>query len=191
MSPQVRVTRRGKVKPVRYRALQPWSLLWLTLFWVGLWGSITPNIVLAGVAVAVAVSLAFPLPPIDLGARVRVVPLVWLVAHFLYDIVKASILVSVVVLRRRPVRNAVVAVDLRSNSDFVLTAVGAMLTLVPGSIIVEARRSTHTLYLHVLDVDTPDEAAAFRRAALEVEARFLRAFEPKPGTALATEEAAR
>ena len=39
------------------------------------------------------------------GARVRVLPLVWLVLHFLYDVVKASVLVSVVVLRRRPVRN--------------------------------------------------------------------------------------
>lgn len=182
MNPQVRVTRGGKVKPVRYRALQPWSLLWLTLFWVGLWGSITPNIVLTGIVAAVAVSYAFPLPPIDLGARVRLIPLVWLVLHFLYDIVKASVLVSIVVLRRRPVSNAVVAVDLRSNSDFVLTAVGAMLTLVPGSIIVEARRSTHTLYLHVLDVDTVEQADAFRQEALAVEARFLRAFEPKPET---------
>lgn len=191
MSPKVRVTRRGKVKPARYRVLQPWSLMWLTLFWIGLWGSITPNIVLSGVVVAVVVSVALPLPPIDLGARVRLLPLLWLVAHFLFDIVKASVLVSVVVLRRRPVSNAVVAVDLRSNSDFVLTAVGAMLTLVPGSIILEARRSTHTLYLHVLDVDTPEEAETFRRGALEVEERFLRAFVPRVGTALATEEAAR
>lgn len=191
MSPKVRVTRRGKVKPARYRVLQPWSLMWLTLFWIGLWGSITPNIVLSGVVVAVVVSVALPLPPIDLGARVRLLPLLWLVLHFLFDIVKASVLVSVVVLRRRPVSNAVVAVDLRSNSDFVLTAVGAMLTLVPGSIILEARRSTHTLYLHVLDVDTPEEAETFRRGALEVEERFLRAFVPRVGTALATEEAAR
>lgn len=191
MSPKVRVTRRGKVKPARYRVLQPWSLMWLTLFWIGLWGSITPNIVLSGVVVAVVVSVALPLPPIDLGARVRLLPLLWLVLHFLFDIVKASVLVSVVVLRRRPVSNAVVAVDLRSNSDFVMTAVGAMLTLVPGSIILEARRSTHTLYLHVLDVDTPEEAETFRRGALEVEERFLRAFVPRVGTALATEEAAR
>lgn len=179
MSPQLRTTRRGKVKPVRYRALQPWSMLWLTFLWVALWGSFSPGIVLTGVAVAAATSYAFPLPPVDLGARVRLLPLLWLVLHFLYDVVKASVLVSIVVLRRRPVNNAVVAVDLRSNSDFVLTAVGAMLTLVPGSIIVEARRSTHTLYLHVLDVDTPEQAEAFREEALRVEERFLRAFEPR------------
>jgi len=40
-------------------------------------------------------------------------------------------------------------------------------------------------------VDTPEEAETFRRGALEVEERFLRAFVPRVGTALATEEAAR
>lgn len=184
--PLLRTNRRGQVKPVRYRALQPWSTLWLTLFWMALWGSVSPGVVLMGLAVAVATSYAFPLPPVDLGARVRFWPLVWLVVHFLFDVVRASVLVSMVVLRRRPVSNAVVTVDLRSNSDFVLTAVGAMLTLVPGSIIVEARRSTHTLYLHVLNVDTPEEAEAFRREALAVEARFLKAFEPRPETVSST-----
>lgn len=186
MTPLLRTTRRGEVKLVRYRAIQPWSVVWLTVLWMALWGSWSPGVVLMGVAVAVAASWAFPLPPVDLGARVRVLPLVWLVLHFLYDVVKASVLVSIVVLRRRPVSNAVVTVNLRSNSDFVLTAVGAMLTLVPGSIIVEARRSTHTLYLHVLDVDTPEQAEAFREQALAVEARFLKAFEPRPETVSST-----
>ena len=178
MSPQMRMTRSGKMKPVRYRAIQPWPMVWLVAFWMGLWGSWSPGIVLSGVAVALVASLAFPLPPVSIGAKVRVLPLVWLVLHFLYDVVRASVLVSKVVLRRRPVKNAIVAVDLHSDSDFVLTAVAALLTLVPGSIVVEARRSTHTLYLHVLDVD--DEAAVekFRAEAFAVEQRFLRAFVP-------------
>lgn len=174
----MRMTRNGKLKPVRYRAVQPWPMIWLVLFWMGLWGSWSPSIVLSGVAVAFAASLAFPLPPVSIGAKVRLLPLLWLILHFLFDVLRASILVSKVVLRRRPVRNAIVTVDLHSDSDFVLTAVAAMLTLVPGSIVVEARRSTHTLYLHVLDVD--DEAAVerFRAEAFAVEQRFLRAFVP-------------
>ncbi|MFC6695402.1 Na+/H+ antiporter subunit E [Nocardioides daphniae] len=176
----MRTTRSGKLRPARYRAIQPWPMLWLVLFWVGLWGTWSPGIVLLGVVVAALASYAFPLPPVSIGARVRLLPLAWLVLHFLYDVVKASVLVSIVVLRRRPVRNAIVTVDLQSDSDFVLTAVGAMLTLVPGSIIVEARRSTHTLFLHVLDVDDVAGAEAFRQQALAVEERFLAAFEPIP-----------
>lgn len=178
MSPQVRVTRRGKVKPVRYRAIQPWPMLWLVLFWMGLWGSFSPAIILSGVLAAFVVVLAFPLPPVSIGAKVRFLPLLWLIGHFLVDVVRASIDVSIVVLRRRPVKNAIVTVDLHSDSDFVLTAVAAMLTLVPGSIVVEARRSTHTLYLHVLDVDDEGAVERFRADALAVETRFLRAFEP-------------
>lgn len=178
MSPQMRVTRSGKLKPVRHRAIQPWPMIWLVLFWMGLWGSWSPSIVLTGVVAAFFVVLAFPLPPVSIGARVRVLPLLWLIVHFLVDVVRASFLVSVVVLRRRPVKNAIVTVDLHSDSDFVLTAVAAMLTLVPGSIVVEARRSTHTLYLHVLDVDDEEAVEKFRAEAFAVEQRFLRAFEP-------------
>ncbi|WP_127479488.1 Na+/H+ antiporter subunit E [Nocardioides pantholopis] len=180
MSPQLRTRRDGSSRPVRYRALQPMAVVWLTVVWLLLWGSFSPLLVLSGVLVAVLSCLAFPLPPISLFTRVHPWRLVTLVAGFLVSIVRASIEVSMVVLRRRPVRNAVIAVDLESSSDFVLTGVAAMLSLVPGSVVVEARRSTHTLYLHVLDV--PDRAAAerFRAEALAVEQRFLAAFVPSP-----------
>lgn len=174
----MKVGRDGKTKPVRHGALQPWPMLWLTVFWMGLWGSISPGTILLGVVVAAVVSYAFPLPPVDLGAKVRFWPLMWLIVHFLFDVLKASVLVTIVVLRRRPVRNAVIEFDLESDSDFVLTAVGAMISLVPGSIVVEARRSTHTLFLHVLDTDDTGEVDAFRQDAMSVERRFLAAFEP-------------
>lgn len=180
MSPQVRVRADGSVRPVRYRAVQPFAILWLTLVWTALWGSFSPMVVVSGVLVAVLSCLAFPLPPVKLESRVRPWPLLLLALRFVLDIVRASVEVSAVVLRRRPVRNAVVAVDLRSSSDFVMTGVAAMLSLVPGSIVVEARRSTHTLYLHVLDVPDEEAVEAFRRDALAVEDRFLAAFEPLP-----------
>jgi multicomponent Na+:H+ antiporter subunit E len=180
VSPKMRTRRDGTVRPVRYQAVQPFALVWLTLVWLALWGDVSVLLVLSGLLVAVLACLAFPLPPVRLESRIRPLRLVALVLRFVVDVVRASLEVSGVVLRRRPVRNAVVAVDLRSSSDFVLTGVAAMLSLVPGSIVVEARRSTHTLYLHVLDV--PDAAAAerFRQEALAVEDRFLAAFEPAP-----------
>ena len=182
MSPQLKVRRDGTTRPARYRVLQPWSLLWLTLFWAGLWGSFSLGNLLLGLAIAVLVSWTFPLPPVDLGSRVRVLPLLKLLAIFLVDVVRASIQVSAVVLRRRQVRNAVVTVDLHSESDFVLTGVAAMLTLVPGSVVVEARRSTHTLFLHVLDADDVADVERFRAQALALERRFLAAFEPLGGS---------
>jgi multicomponent Na+:H+ antiporter subunit E len=123
----------------------------------------------------VLVCVVFPLPPIDLGSRVRPLLLLALLGRFGVDVVRASIQVAGVVLRRQHVRNAVLAVDLESDSDFIMTVVASMLSLIPGSVVVEARRSTHTLYLHVLD--TPDAAAVedFRHTALALEQRLLRA----------------
>jgi len=179
VSPVLRTRRDGSTRPARYRAVQPFAVLWLTVVWLALWGTVTPLLVVGGVLVAVLVCLVFPLPPIDLAARVRPVALAALVGRFLVDVVRASIQVSGVVLRRRPVRNAVVAVDLESSSDFVLTLVAAMLSLVPGSVVVEARRSTHTLFLHVLDVPDREAVEGFRRDALDLEQRVLRALPPR------------
>ena len=179
MSPVTRTRRDGTSRPARHRAVQPLAVVWLTLVWLALWGEVAPLYVLGGVVVAVGICLVFPLPPLDLAARVRPLLLLALVARFLVDVVRASVQVSRVVLRRGHVRNAVVAVDLESSSDFVLTLVAAMLSLVPGSVVVEARRSTHTLYLHVLDVPDAEAAEAFRRSALALEQRVLAALPPR------------
>lgn len=163
----------------RWRSVQPSAVLWLTAAWLAMWSSITPLLVVSGVVVAVLVCVVFPLPPVRLAVRVRPWALLLLVLRFLADVVRASVHVTRVVLTRREVRNAVVAVELRSASDFVLVGVASMLSLVPGSIVVEARRSTHTLYLHVLDVTEPEAAESFRQGALALEQRILRALEPR------------
>ncbi len=179
MSPVMRTRRDGTERPARHRAVQPLAVGWLTLVWLALWGEVSPLLVVGGVLVAVLVCLTFPLPPLDLGFRVRPVRLAGVVGRFGLDVVRASIQVAGVVLRRRPVQNAVVAVDLETTSDLIMVLVAAMLSLVPGSIVVEARRSTHTLYLHVLDVPDADAAETFRREALALEQRLLRALPPR------------
>lgn len=183
MSPELKRRRDGSLRPSRRRAVQPLAIAWLTLVWITLWGAVTPVLLVGGVLVSVIMSLTFPLPPLHREVNVRPVRLVLLVLRFLLDVVRASIQVTGVVLRRRPVRNAVVAVDLESDSDFVMTGVAAMLSLVPGSVVVEARRSTHTLFLHVLDVPDRAAAEAFRAEALAVEQRFLATFVPIPAEA--------
>ena len=180
MSPVMRTRRDGSTRPARHRAVQPLAVVWLVLVWLALWGAVTPLLLVGGVLVAVLVCLAFPLPPIDLGSSVRPLPLLGVIARFHLDVVRASIEVAGVVLRRRPVRNAVVAVDLETKSDFLMTLVASMLSLIPGSVVVEARRSTHTLYLHVIDVPDADAADEFRRTALDLEQRLLRALPPRP-----------
>jgi multicomponent Na+:H+ antiporter subunit E len=149
-------------------------ILWLTAVWVGLWGSLSFANVLSGLLLATLVTVVFPLPALRLHLRVRPVWLAWLVVHFLWDVVVASYQVSVKTLSfgRQP-RNAVIEVDLGTDSDFVLTVVAEMVSLVPGSLVVEARAATHTLFLHVLDVGDLTGVETFRRQVFELERRVV------------------
>lgn len=176
MSPQLRTRRDGQVVPARYRSLQLPVLLWLTVVWVALWRELSVLTVVGGFVVATIACLVFPLPPLRLDVRVRPLPLLWLVVRFAADVVRSSVQVAWVVLRpQRPLRNAVVEVNLRTPSDFVLTVVAEMTCLIPGSLVVEARRSTHTLFLHVLDVGDLAGVERFRQSVLDQETRVVRA----------------
>lgn len=160
----------------RLRLLQWPMVVWLALVWCALWGSVSPKIVLSGVLVGVAVCLVFPLPRLRADGVVRPWPLLVLLGRFLGDVVVASVRVSVTTLRPGLPRNAIVEVDLTTSSDLVLTVVAELVSLVPGSVVVETRRSTHTLFLHVLDAPDPAAVERARASALAQEQRVLRAF---------------
>jgi multicomponent Na+:H+ antiporter subunit E len=74
------------------------------------------------------------------------------------------------------IRNAVVRVDLRTHSDLYLTLTSELVTLVPGSLVMEARRQESVLYLHVMDVRTEADVASARRMVLQAEERVVRSF---------------
>ncbi len=174
--------RAARSRPGRLRLLQVPVLAWLTLVWVALWGDVSFANVLGGLLVAVAVCLVFPLPPLRMNLRVRPLWLAWLVLAFLADVVRASVSVAWTTLRlRHQPRNAVIEVNLRTRSDFVLTVVAEMATLVPGSMVVEVRRFTHTLFLHVLDAGDSVGAEKARERVLAQERRVVLALGAETG----------
>jgi multicomponent Na+:H+ antiporter subunit E len=176
VSPYTRVTRRGQVRPRRYQAVQLPMVAWLTaVSWV-LWGTYTALSLVGGLLVAVVVCAVLPLPPLRLGVRLRPVGLAVLLTRFLLDVLVASVQIARITLAPpRPLRSALVGVRLASESDIVLTAVAEMVSLVPGTVVVEAHRASHTLYLHAIDVADEDAVAAVRHRVLEQERRLLRA----------------
>ena len=56
-----------------------------------------------------------------------------------------------------------------------MTIVATLVSLVPGSFVVEARRSANVLYVHWFDVTSEEDVAGIRANALAVEARVVRA----------------
>lgn len=152
------------------------TILWLTAVWVLLWGEITWGNVVNGVLLGLLVTTGLRMTPIDFHGRVHPGALLVLLGRFALDLVRASFEVSLVALRPRYTpRGAVICVQLRSHSDLYLTLTAELVSLVPGSIIVEAHRLTGRLYVHVLDVETSGGIEAARRSVLDQEARVLRA----------------
>jgi multicomponent Na+:H+ antiporter subunit E len=146
------------------------------LVWVLLWGTWTVGTVLAGVIVALAVTLLLPLAKVDLDRRLRPVGLVVLLTLFLRDLVLASAQVAWLAVKPGPpLHSAVIGVRLRTTSDLILTIVTELVTLVPGSVVIEVSQSEHSLYAHVLNIDDAEQAEAFRRRVQAVEDRVARA----------------
>jgi len=149
---------------------------WLAIMWSLLWGTFTPGNLISGLVVGLVLTLAFPLPPLDIGLRFHPAGIVRLVARFSKDLVLATLRVSGQILSPGPLPCAILELPLRSRSDLMLTVTTLVVQSVPGSTVVEIRRETSTLYLHVLGAG--DEAAmeAAQREVLEQEERVVRAF---------------
>ncbi|MEV5410784.1 Na+/H+ antiporter subunit E [Thermopolyspora sp. NPDC052614] len=146
----------------------------LIVVWCLLWGSFSWANVIGGLVLAVVVIVVFPLPPVTFAGRVHPLGLARFVARFLLDLVVSSVQVAWLAFRfGHTPRGAVIAVPLRVRSDLNLTLTGVALSLVPGSLIVEADRAAGVLYVHVLGVRDHDEAERFRRDVLELEARVV------------------
>lgn len=160
------------------RRLPPLAVvLTLTVVWLMLWGRATWGTVGSGILIAFVVSWALPLPRVTFTGHLSIPGLARLFARLSWDILVASIQVAAVALRfGRGPRGAVLRVQLRSSSDLYLTLTGNLCSLVPGSLVVEAYRSTGTLYIHVLDIRSPQDIAKARQSVLDQEAKVLYAF---------------
>lgn len=85
------------------------------------------------------------------GLRLRPVGLAVLIARFVGDLVLATVQVAWLTVRRAPPKPFITAVQLRSDSDLVQTLTAVALSLVPGTLIIEADPESRRLLLHVLD----------------------------------------
>jgi multicomponent Na+:H+ antiporter subunit E len=150
-------------------------LVWLVIVWGALWQDFSPGNLLFGTLLAVAVARLFYLPPVDLSGRFNILYAVPFALMFLAKVVVASAQVLYLATVRGPqVKNAVVAVTLRSHQDLLVTATGHVISLIPGSLVVEVDRSTSTLYLHALNISSAQDVENLRREVRSIEAGLIR-----------------
>ena len=150
--------------------------LGLVLLWMLLWGAFSWLNVLTGILLAAVVSVGFYLPAVQLGLRLNPWFTLLYLARLGFDIVRGSLQVAALALSPRYTpSNAIVAVHLRTRSDFILTLTGVSTSIVPGAIVVDVDRVQSTLYLHVLNVAHPEQVERFRNGVLAEERRIVMA----------------
>jgi multicomponent Na+:H+ antiporter subunit E len=166
----------GQPTSVRRRPQLRMSVVTAVL-WVLLWGDLSVANLVSGFVLGMVITWDFPLPPIETHGRFRLWPYTKLIAILLFDLVRSSFVVAAQAFHfGHTMRNAVVRVDLRTRSDLYLTLTSELVSLVPGSLVTEARRQESVLYVHVMDVRSEADIESTRREVLEAEERVVRSF---------------
>jgi len=121
----------------------------LALMWCGLWGEVSAGNILAGLAVAVAVTAIGVGTPGTGG--VRPVPLARLMALVAADLVKSTVNVAIeIITPSDDTDESIIAVEVPLPSRDHLLMLVVAITLTPGTAVVDADPETGTLYLHLL-----------------------------------------
>jgi multicomponent Na+:H+ antiporter subunit E len=160
----------------RWRLVQQIPLLvGLVVLWAVLWGQFSVLNVATGIILAVLVTRFFYLPPVELSGRFNLWWALVFLVHFFADVFVASSQVAFQALNPHPVpRSSVIGVQLHTRSDLIMTLDSIAMTLVPGSLIVEADRERSILYLHTFATEKQADVEAMRRKVLVVEERLVK-----------------
>jgi multicomponent Na+:H+ antiporter subunit E len=152
---------------------------WLMVVWLILWGRVDAA-TLAGGGVVISLGyVATRLPAIPVVTRVRPVALIVPLLEFAVDLLVSSVVIGWHALRApRAVRGAIVEVETRSQSEIVLLAVTASISLRPGTIVLDVDPRRPALLIHGMPVRDEGEAGSLRRSVLATERRLLRGLVP-------------
>jgi len=151
-------------------------LLGLVITWMALWHEVSWMSLVSGVLVSIVAMRLFYLPPVELAGRFNLWWAVRYLAYFLWHLGLASAQVAWLAVRPGPPpRTGIIAMRLRTHSDFLLTMVGLTVSLIPGSLVVEVDRFGSVLYLHVLNTPTEREIERARRQTARIEELLIRA----------------
>jgi multicomponent Na+:H+ antiporter subunit E len=155
--------------------LRRWpQVLWLTVVWVLLWGTVSVKIVVGGIPVAVAVTALFPLPLLP-RLPFRPWALLQLAGWLLADLAVSGAQVAWETLRYGPgARAGIVAVPLLTESERIATFVAAATALTPGSVVLQIDRAGGRLYVYTLGLRGPADATRVRRQMERLQDRMMR-----------------
>lgn len=154
-------------------------VVWLTVLWVLLWGSLSLANVASGLLAAVVVLTIARLPRIrkvehDQRAVINPIATIWLIVVVLYKLIEANLVLAwEIVTPRDKIHSGVIAVPMRTESETSMMIVANVITLTPGTVTVDVIGSPPVVYVHVLHLR---EIEQVRADLLHLEALTVRAF---------------
>ena len=152
------------------------AVIILAAIWVLLWGDASLLNILYGALLGWLISVGFWLAPIRYYGSVHPWRLLVLLATQLKELAVASVQLATVAFRPRvQLRPGVVRVELRSNNDLYQVGLAQLISIVPGTLVVELVRRPRLLYLHVFDLPDDTSIEAERNHALALERRLVEA----------------
>ncbi len=134
----------------------------LTALWLLAWGEVSVANIVSGVAVSVLLLLALP-PSKSATARARVDPVgvLRLAGYVTAQLVTSNVLMTREVLRKHPsTQPGVLAHRLLLPSEHVVTVMTSVISLSPGTMVVDVDRASSTVYVHFLFLHDVDAAHA-------------------------------
>jgi multicomponent Na+:H+ antiporter subunit E len=159
-------------------ALRLTVLCWLTLVWLLLWGRISVANIIGGLAVALVITIALPMPVVPVQGLLHPIALTRLVVRLLWWLAQSSVQVAWLAIRPGPPpRSAVLRARLAVKSDLVLALAVNAINLIPGTLVLEIDQDRRLLYIHVLDVGSDRAVDGFYRQIAELEWLLVAAFE--------------
>ncbi len=163
---------------MRHHMLRAWVLCWLVLVWVLLWGKVSAANIIGGLLVAVLITVLLPLPAVPVEGRVHPLSLVRLIIVVAYQLVLSSLQVAWLAIKPGPApRSAVLRARLAIKSDLVLALAVNIITLIPGSMVLEIDQERRLIYVHVIDVGNEKAVGRFYRQVEQMERLLVATFE--------------
>ena len=163
---------------MRRAALRLWVLFWLMLVWILLWGTVSAANVIAGLAIALIITVLLPLPAVPIEGRVHPITLLRLIGLVTWYLVVSSVQLAWLAVKPGPPSlSAVLRAHLAIKSDLVLALAVNIINLTPGTIVLEIDQIRRIIYVHVIDVGSDRAVNRFYRQVGQIERLLVDSFE--------------
>ena len=162
----------------RFR-IRPAVMVISALFWAFLWSSFSPFTLISGMLLGWCIGMVFPLPPMAWEGRIHPFRFAYLVGHLLIDLTVSSFrMLRYVFEHKVNLHASLIRVDLHTDDDLHQTGVASLISLVPGTVVVEVVRHPRRLYLHCVGMNKHSEED-IHEMVIGVERRLMHAIGSK------------